>query len=110
MWDIWERPELDFHRGAFTLVGGIIFQSNMPGGGEGGAIYSLQLTYYSISSVINWHVSLVGLSILCVCACVRVVLTCWMVGGRGLPHPPTPWLSTADLCFLATSHLSFKSW
>ena len=80
--------KLEFHGGAFTLVGSIILQSNMPGGE--GAIYSLQLTYYSISSVINWHVSLVGLSILFVRACVHVVLTCWMVGERGLPHPPTP--------------------
>ena len=29
--------------------------------------------------MINWHVLLVGLSILFLCACVHV-LTCWMVG------------------------------
>ena len=35
---------------------------------RGRAIYSLQLTYYSFLSL-NWHVFLVGLSILFVCAC-----------------------------------------
>ena len=52
--------------GAFTLVVSIILRSNMPGGR---AIYSLQLTYYSISCVINWNVSSVGLSILFVRVC-----------------------------------------
>ena len=73
--------KLEFHGGGIPIVGGIILQSNMPGGG--GAIYSLQLTYYSISSVINWHVSLVGLSILFVRACVRACMWCSPVGWWG---------------------------
>ena len=72
------------------------------GWGWGGIIYTLKshTTRGAINSVINWHVFLVGFSILFVCACVRVVLTVgWW--GEGLPHPPTPSLSTADLCFHA---------
>ena len=58
-------------------------------GGDGGTSYILRSHMPkrgAIYSVINWHVFLVGFSILFACvsvhACMRVVLTCWMVGGR----------------------------
>ena len=37
--------KLEFHGGAFTLVGSIILQSNIPGGGGGGGGNLLLTTY-----------------------------------------------------------------
>ena len=72
-----------------------------PGGG-GNLLLTTYLLLYFLRDKLACIFSRPFYSI-CVCACMRACGAHLLDGGgRGLSHPPTPWLSTADLCFLAS--------